>query len=339
MSNLGNKYKVGALVIAGSAILVLGLLSLGALKHFRKTYEFCTVVSSSVQGLDKGSKVKLKGVPVGEVSKIQIMENLNDIIITMKFDREAFARSYVDKLEANNSSGKLLSDEDSKELLDKGLRCELKYDGITGNLYVEIDFFDPEKNPGAKFELPPDTPLYIPSVRSTTISSLMEEAQKAITKIGKVNFEGLSNRLETFLDGADKLLNDKRVTSTLDQVTTITANLDQITQTLKGGLTAERLETFIKDIKETIDNVNGAVNAVRNSIEAAKIPETAEKGRNILDSSERFVKGADALRSELAASLVKLNATLDAARTLLDYIEKNPNSMISGKPEKPLVDH
>lgn len=65
MSNVGNKYKVGVLVIIAFTLLLLSLLSLGVVKYFRKTFEFYTIVESSVQGLEKGAKVKIKGVPVG----------------------------------------------------------------------------------------------------------------------------------------------------------------------------------------------------------------------------------------------------------------------------------
>ena len=72
MSNIGNKYKVGVFAIVAFAILILGLISLGTFKYFRTTYSFMTAVSTSVQGLEKGAKVKIKGVTIGSVDKIQL---------------------------------------------------------------------------------------------------------------------------------------------------------------------------------------------------------------------------------------------------------------------------
>ena len=72
MSNKGNKYKVGILVFISFLALILSLLSLGITKYFRKTYAFMTVVNTSVQGLERGAKVKFKGVTVGQVKQIQL---------------------------------------------------------------------------------------------------------------------------------------------------------------------------------------------------------------------------------------------------------------------------
>jgi len=341
MSNLGNKYKVGALVLAGSTILVLGLLSLGAFKQFRTTYEFCTVVSTSVQGLAKGAKVKLKGVEIGEVKRVKIMESLDDIIIFMKFDPESFAESFSKKIDIKKivRSGEILNDQKGQELIDKGLRAALKYDGITGNLYVEIDFYDPVKYPAREVKLPPESPPYLPSVQSTTIGSLIDETQKAVAKIAKVDFEGLSSRASEFLDNANGILKDKRVDSTLDRVESISKNLDELARTLNGGITKEHIESFMGEIKDTLANVNSAINLLRRTFEEMKLPEAAVKTKRLLDSSESFVRSAEAMRSQISESLARLNSSLEAARTLLDYIERNPNSILTGKPEKPIVEH
>ena len=92
MSNIGNKYKVGVFAVVAFAILILGLVSLGTLKYFRTTWDFMTVVSASVQGLEKGAKVKIKGVTIGSVEKIQLGPEMKVTYIYMKFDPEAFSK-------------------------------------------------------------------------------------------------------------------------------------------------------------------------------------------------------------------------------------------------------
>ncbi|HPN85127.1 MAG TPA: MlaD family protein, partial [Victivallales bacterium] len=66
-------------------MFVISLISLGMLKYFRESYEFFTIVESSVQGLEKGAKVKLKGVTIGQVSKIQLASD-RSVHIYMSFD-------------------------------------------------------------------------------------------------------------------------------------------------------------------------------------------------------------------------------------------------------------
>ena len=59
MSNKGNKYKVGVFTIVSIVLFVVAMIALGIMSNFKEKYRFMTVVTSSVQGLEKGAFGKL----------------------------------------------------------------------------------------------------------------------------------------------------------------------------------------------------------------------------------------------------------------------------------------
>lgn len=341
MSNVGNKYKVGFLVLTGFAIIVVGLLALGAFKGFRKTYGFYTIVTSSVQGLDKGAKVKFKGVAIGEVTKIKIMGSSGEssILVCMKFDPEAFSENYNDHIDIKRRDFIEFFTESVKEKVEKGLRCKLQYASISGNLYIEINYVDPKDNPIPKIATPSDAPgVYIPTAESATLAAVIAESQKTMANIGRIDFEKLASKTERFLDTANDLLGDKRISKTLGQTADITANLKDLTNTLNAELNAESIRKLSSDVRTTFENLNATLAEVRAGVKDANLKETSERARNLMESSDRLVKKAETLREELSQSIAKLDAALDAARLFLDLMERNPDAVLRGKSAKPVVE-
>lgn len=293
MSNTGNKYKVGVLVFVAFLALIISLLSLGITKYFRKTYEFMTVVNTSVQGLERGAKVKLKGVTIGQVKKIQIVSDSdnNDIYIFMEFDPKAFAQqsTETDKSVAKATrEGELLFRITMAENIQKGLRCQLQYEGITGNQYVEIAYYDPQKYPIKDVQLPDEHPPYLPSIESISVTNILAEAQDAVQKIAKIDFAKISSEIEAFLSAANKLIQDKDTQATVKDLREISSNLKLLTARLNKTLDEKNMAEFSEKFNQTINNINRMV---------------------------------------------------ISTRALVEYLEKNPESVIRGKPERPIVEH
>ncbi|MCE9598526.1 MAG: MlaD family protein [Spirochaetia bacterium] len=68
-------YKIGLFVTLGFALLIGGMLILGAGSFFRPTIHMETYFDESVQGLDIGSAVKHRGVQIGTVESIGFVRN------------------------------------------------------------------------------------------------------------------------------------------------------------------------------------------------------------------------------------------------------------------------
>jgi phospholipid/cholesterol/gamma-HCH transport system substrate-binding protein/paraquat-inducible protein B len=71
MKNL-SYFKVGIFVITASVIAIIGVILLGVGSVFQKNFLVETYIDESVQGLDVGSPVKFRGVPIGKVEEISL---------------------------------------------------------------------------------------------------------------------------------------------------------------------------------------------------------------------------------------------------------------------------
>src|SRR5262245_53536251 len=75
MSAKTNHLKIGVFVIVGVLLVFGALFAFGVRSHFEPKTLFETYVPGDVDGLSVGSPVKLRGVPVGTVVRINFTWN------------------------------------------------------------------------------------------------------------------------------------------------------------------------------------------------------------------------------------------------------------------------
>ena len=63
-------FRVGVFVLVGFALIVVFVIALGGQALFRETVLMVTYFDESVQGLEVGSPVKVRGVELGSVAEI-----------------------------------------------------------------------------------------------------------------------------------------------------------------------------------------------------------------------------------------------------------------------------
>jgi len=364
MSNVGNRYKVGVFVIVSLGVFIFSMVILGVLNYFKPKYVFMTVVENSVQGLEKGAKVKLKGVTIGKVDDIKISPNGKSILIFMEFNPSSVSTRFSKEL-AESSEREELFKTLLHERIKDGLRCQLRYGGITGNLYQEMSYFDPKKYPPKEYTLFPDHPPYMPSVPPVLLENILNKVQVALDKIAQINVDEIIQGVDQLIATGNKLLNNKDIKVIIDEIKTTTQNLQEITETVKTNLTekninqlSNKIDSIISNLNKTLTQVETLVNEVNGELKLAKIPATTESARKFMDettvtarkigdSVEKVTGSIDQaggaveklskLRGELESSLQNFNQTMNSAKTLLDYLEKNPSSIIHGKQGKPVI--
>ena len=75
---------IGLFVTIGVLIGLIAVVWLGASKYFEKGGTYVTYFNESVQGLQKDSTVKYRGVDVGRVEKIRVAADNNLIEVVIK---------------------------------------------------------------------------------------------------------------------------------------------------------------------------------------------------------------------------------------------------------------
>ncbi len=320
---------VGAFVIGGFALLFIALMSFGGVSFFSKPPRFIVLFNESIHGLDLGSPVKLRGVRVGKVVDLNIRfdpkSSRSVVAVVCEFGKDAMT-------DAQGTGINVASREELQALVDRGLRAQLGVLGLaTGLLYVELDIVNP-----AEFPAPKDATdaryVVVPALPSA-ISAFQASASEILAKIKKVDFAGLSEELKTL------------VAQTRKQVAGIDVR-GVVEQWKKTGVAVEAL-AGAPEIKQTFANINAATTDLRGvlaKLEAQigpagkELTETLAQAKVALGSfndaatsARKFIATHNGLGDEFVATLQQLNEAADAVKRLADFLERNPNALLTGK--------
>src|ERR1044071_857110 len=128
-----NYFKIGLFTIAALIICLIGVVVLGGGAFLKKKNIIETYIDESVQGLDVGSPVKFRGVPVGRVEEITLTSveyrtRLQYVLVRISISSNMF------QFPVNDPSSAALQRE-----LDRGFRIRMAAQGLTGVAYLEAD--------------------------------------------------------------------------------------------------------------------------------------------------------------------------------------------------------
>ena len=168
MSLKANYFKLGLFVIGAIVAGAVVLVVIGSGRWFQPKLTIETYFNESVQGLDVGSKLKYRGVAIGEVTRIGFTYN------KYQLDRPMAQRARYVLVEAQieprllggrAAAGDITNPENARMEIERGLRMCLAPQGITGTSYLEIDYVDPPPSI-LPIDWTPDN-TYIPGAQST----------------------------------------------------------------------------------------------------------------------------------------------------------------------------
>ena len=122
---------VGAFVLGAFTLGVLALLFFGGVSFFHKQQRFLVYFDESIQGLNLGSPVKLRGVAVGRVVGLAIRydpaKNHSVVAVVCEFDRNRITDSKGVMIDVSNRN-------ELQSLVDHGLRAQLGVVGLATGL-------------------------------------------------------------------------------------------------------------------------------------------------------------------------------------------------------------
>ena len=235
--------------------------------------KYTLIFRESVRGLSVGAPVDLRGVTIGEVTKI----NLELDPRGSKFAMPVEIRFYPERLRshyrgaASLPSGNIVSRKLLNELVEQGFRAQLKSASIlTGQLFVALDFFP--KAPPAKInwdKFPPELP---------TITGNMEQFQASlmqiVQKLERLPLEELAGdarktvqNMDSAIKSADKLLkslDNSVVPETRKVLDETRKTLDEARKTLGGVKQAMANDAPLQtDLRETLRELSRAAKSLR----------------------------------------------------------------------------
>jgi ABC-type transporter Mla subunit MlaD len=311
-------YRLGLFVVVSVMALAVLIFVLGGRKLFQPTFTFETYFAESVAGLEIGSPLRYRGVPLGEVSEIldsaaayerdvPLAKRRNYIVVRAKVTLSAVEAIQVKR--------------DTPELVKMGLRAQTQLAGITGQQYLALDFLDPAKHPPLEFGWTPKYE-YVPAAPSRA-GEIIAKAQIFIASLSEVDVKNLGENLNRLL----VKLNDKVGELPLARLST---DADNVLRNLNA--TIVRVDPLLADLKQSVDNLGVITGTLRRAADRGDLDRTITQ----LDEAIERLNGLMGDNQYDVRVIVRdLRVTADNLRELSATIKRYPaGALIAGPPEK-----
>jgi len=284
---------IGLFVILGVVMGVVAIIWVGATSYFQKGATYISYFDESVQGLQLNSAVKFRGVDSGLVESIQVAPDNRNIGVIMKINL--------------------------KEDLQKNYVAQLKAQGITGIMFVELDLIKPgDRDFTPKIEFPSEYPII--ASRPSEMQRLVSGANEIVQKFNQIDAKGISDQLIATTKALEELITGKQITSILARVDAAAGNLDRLTARADKVLGDAGLDKTVAEAREALSGARGLLTTVNGQILAMKLPATLAEAREI--------------GRELQATSQNLRQSSETLETLLQRVYERPSDLLFGKPPK-----
>jgi len=358
MSKRANTTVVGAFVIGAIALILGAVMLFGTGQLFNERIVVVTVFEGSVTGLDVGSPVEFRGVPVGTVTDIKALYDAQQtsfvIPVYMSLDSDSVTNIRPDKPQ-------LSPEREIERMIEAGLRARLDIRSlVTGKRFVALEFH-------------PHTPAKLVGidVDIREIPSTASRLDRVTSLFDKLDLDQLAGKAVLTLDGISALVNSPILADTIENLgkTARNANdlvlqlqsgtqrlsqvametLEQTRHTVAGAETA--LASTLADVSRLSNNTDqqvtrvareldaalGAVQALAASLEREVQPlsdsakATMGQATTTFKAAESFVGQDSNTRYNLDATLEELAAAARSVRVMADYLEQHPDALLKGK--------
>ena len=289
---------LGIFVTAGALLGVAAIIWVGASKYFEKGTRFVTYFDESVQGLQRDSAVKYRGVDVGRVEEIRVAPDNRLIEVVMKI--------------------RLRDD------VEKNTVAALKVAGITGIVFVELDRRDPEEpDQSPRLDFASEFPI-IPS-RPSQIRQIFSGIDEIVEKIKQVDLEGISKSITRSAKAAEDLLSGPRTQNVLANLESISASLDRTAARVEKITAEGRLEGIADETRAALGEARSLIAMTRDEIKSMRLAETAEKANRAVDHLSRTSRTTARDVQIMSENLRRASETLER---LLERLESNPSDLL-----------
>ena len=320
---------VGAFVIGAFALGVVALLTFGGVSIFSKPQRFVVYFNESIHGLDLGSPVKLRGVRVGRVADLNIRfddkTNRSVVAVVCEFSRDMVS-------DTNGATINLANRAELQTLVDRGLRAQLGVLGLaTGLLFVELDFADPKEYPVVEKSLEAKY-VIVPAIPSA-ISEFQASASEILANLKKVDFAGLAREVTALAVESRKKLDGVDLKGAAEQWKKTGAQVEALAGAPEIKQTFTNLNTAIADLRTLLAKIDAQVlpagKELTDTLAQAKV--TFESFNATALEARKFIDSHSGLGDEFVGTLQQLNDAADAVKRLADFLERNPNALLTGK--------
>jgi phospholipid/cholesterol/gamma-HCH transport system substrate-binding protein len=290
MTNLSSEAKVGLLVLVGSVILLFMTLIVGKYEFGAgKGYDL-SAIFESVTGLDEKAAVRMAGVKIGTVERVELVDSRARVIMRI----------------------------DPGVKINRGAQAAVKTMGVLGDKFVEII---PPRLPAEAGQARPGAEGYFKPGETIQATVSPSDVDKLIGQLSAISDDikqvtGSLRQVFGTEKGArsmEDILNELRVTM---------ANIRDFSFTLRsdGGELVMRLNELVASLNGVVDeNRDNLKVTMENVREASK---NAELALASIESAARKIDHGEGTLGKLVSDDSMYNSINSAAEGLTNYVSR-----------------
>ncbi len=316
-----NPAVAGAFVLGGLALTVAALLSFRSWHLFSKPGRFMAYFNESVQGLDVGGAVKLRGVRVGRVLSIRVhydsKARQSQVVVLAELDQNVIS----------DRAGRMIQIADRatlQRLIDEGLRAKMDLVGITGLQFVELDFLDPKQFPVPRLEEKTEFAV-VPTLRSG-MSEMIASLSKFVSNLNQVDFGGLTRQLQSLLAVANKQVDGLDLKNMVNKMTGAADAIQILASSAEAKAAVANLNKTATDVQGLVAKLDTQVEPLR-----TELVRTLRSFHDAAESVRQLVGPQSGLGDDAARALQQVTEAAESLQQLADFLERNPTALITGK--------
>ena len=335
MASIKTKFAVGLFVIIGFSLAFIAIVWFGMSDYFEKGKSYTAFFDESVQGLEKDSSVKYRGVSIGRVESIGVAPDATLIQVVLKIEKG---------LKLDIQLGKIVA--------------QLKSVGITGIMFIELDQkkpSEPDLSPKLSFE--PKYPAI--ATKPSGITKLLKGIEEVIAQFNSLDIGSISSRLQALLDNLDQSIEDinfkqisANVISSLEKIENIlnTETWDKLMRSIES--TGQSINEFSQKANNTVSSVNQAVAGAKTAVSRidrlvannekdltesiSNFKHLVENANKFFSQGTHFIQGGDEqlenLNHQLTLVLQNFEIASESLNRLIEIIATQPSQLLFGQP-------
>ncbi len=328
MSKQANPGLIGLFVIGAVGLMAGAVLLFGSAGWLKQPDQFVTYFEGSVLGLERGSSVFFRGVPVGSVAEVFASVERDalelDVTVILEIDRTAVR-------DPSNLARTQPIEEVIDILIARGLRTKLIIQSVVaGQLAVNLDFYPDSP---AVYRAPPHLEHpEIPSVPSD-LQQVQEVAGKLVGRIEDLELEELIATAMRTLDSIERLASSEKIANILAGADTLVNSED--TQQLTGDLrsTIAQLDATLGDARQLLAHTDERMEPLFAKLDplVEQLGQTLVEAQAIMQGVQDFTSKDSELVYRAMSTLEEMESAMRSMRFFLDYLEQHPEALLRGK--------
>jgi ABC-type transporter Mla subunit MlaD len=349
MTQKANYFKLGLFVIGAVLAGIAVLLVIGTGRWLKPRTTIETYFNESVQGLDIGSKMKYRGVTIGEVTRISFtyVQYEQDKPMNQRKRYVLVEAQIQPRLVGGKAANDIATPESSKIEVERGLRVHLAPQGITGTNYLELDYVDQLPAPVLPIDWVPEH-IYIPSTPST-ITTFVSAASEILDRLHRLDIEGTIANVNKLLVTMNESVSSLDTASISQHTERTFSKIDATLDALKTKRLSDEASALLAELRQTNGELkaflanpalaklpgdtSAALTSVRKLVSDPRLPQSIAHLERTLSRLDRIFGSGEA---NLGTTFENLREITDNLRDLTEDAKRYPSNLLFGAPPAPV---